>query len=186
MSIAEVDNDYLKGYVGNLIDVVQGKYELLSGFDAIIAQLETSITELNAMVDSVEELSVIMSKANELTALSNKGLDVKDKYYQLCGIVKENKELYTVTGNVELGNVIAQAEVLVNAKATLTTESLDAIENAIQTITVVIDGMNLLGTKVWDFALSQETIDGIRLDCKSYGNWSESGNYFYKNGSGGL
>lgn len=186
LSIAEVDNDYLKSYVGNLIDVVQGKYELLSGFDAIIAQLETSITELNAMVDSVEEQSVIMSKANELTALSNKGLDVKDKYYQLCGIVKENKELYTVTGNVELGNAITQAEVLINAKATLTTESLDDIENAIQTITIVIDGMNLLGTKVWDFALSQETIDGIRLDCKSYGNWSESGNYFYKNGSGGL
>ena len=178
LSIAEVDNDYLKSYVGNLIDVVQGKYELLSGFDAIIAQLETSITELNAMVDSVEELSVIMSKANELTALSNKGLDVKDKYYQLCGIVKENKELYTVTGNVELGNVIAQAEVLVNAKATLTTESLDAIENAIQTITVVIDGMNLLGTKVWDFNISSETVASLEYDCSNYGSWSNYGEYY--------
>ncbi len=178
LSIAEVDNDYLKGYVGNLIDVVQGKYELLSGFDAIIAQLETSITELNAMVDSVEELSVIMSKANELTALSNKGLDVKDKYYQLCGIVKENKELYTVTSNVELGNAITQAEVLVNAKATLTTESLDAIENAIQTITVVIDGMNLLGTKVWDFNISSETVASLEYDSNNYGSWSNYGEYY--------
>lgn len=178
LSIAEVDNDYLKGYVGNLIDVVQGKYELLSGFDAIIAQLETSITELNAMVDSVEEQSVIMSKANELTALSNKGLDVKDKYYQLCGIVKENKELYTVTGNVELGNVIAQAEVLVNAKATLTTESLDDIENAIQTITIVTDGMNLLGTKVWDFNISSETVAGLEYDYSNYRSWDNYGEYY--------
>lgn len=178
LSIAEVGKDYLKSYVGNLIDVVQGKYELLSGFDAIIAQLETSITELNAMVDSIEEQSVIMSKANELTALSNKGLDVKDEYYQLCGIVKVNKELYTVTGNVELGNVIAQAEVLVNAKATLTTESLVDIENAIQAVELVKDGMNLLGTKVWDFNISSETVASLEYDYNNYGNWDNYGEYY--------
>lgn len=186
LSIAEVDSDYFKSYVQNVVEAVQGKCDLLSGFDAMIAQLETSITELNAMVDSVEDQSIIMNKVNELTALSNKALDVKDKYYQLCGIVKENKELYTVTGNVELGNAVTQAEILVNAKATLTTESLDAIENAIQAIELVKDGMNLHETMVWDFAFSQETIDGIKLDCNNYGNWSDYGNYFYKNVSGGL
>lgn len=186
LSIAEVDSDYFKNYVQNIVEAVQGKCGLLGGFDAMIAQLETSISELNAMVDSVEDQSIIMNKVNELTALSNLALEVKDKYYQLCDIVKENKELYTVTGNVELGNAVMQAEALVNAMASLTTESLGDIENAIQTIELTKDGMNLLGTKVWNFALSQETINGIKIDCNNYGNWSDNGNYFYKNGSGGL
>lgn len=182
LSIAEVDSDYFKNYVQNIVEAVQGKCELLSGFDAIIAQLETSITELNAMVDSVEDQSIIMNKVNELTALSNKALEVKDKYYQLCDIIKENKELYTVTGNVELGTVIAETEILINSKTTLTTESLDDIDDAIRAISVTTYElkMNLFTTeKVWDFNVSSETIEGLAYDCYHYGGW-----YIYNDGEG--
>lgn len=180
LSLAGVENDYLKSFVQNVVEAVQGEGELLSGFDAIIAQLETFITELNAMVDSVEDQSVIVNKANELIVLSNKALEIKDKYYQLCKIVKENKELYTVTGNVELGTIIAETEILINSKTTLTIESLVDIENAINAITLVTDGMNLLGTKVWDFNISSATIAGLAYDYSNYGNWDNYGEYYRK------
>lgn len=177
-SVAEVDTVNYKSDIRKFIEQIEGKYVVLNGFDAIIGQLQLSVAELNAMLESAEDQSVIKNKADELTALLNKALEVKDKYCQLCDIVKKYKELYTVTGNVELGNAITQAEVLVNAKATLTTESLGDIENAIQAIELVKAGMNLLGTKVWDFNISPETIAGLAYDSSHFGNWSVNGNYY--------
>ena len=171
---AEINADYLSFLVQNNIEGVQKKYEQLSGFDAIIAQLEAAIAELNALVDATEEQSVVINKVDELNALANSAIEIKDKYDKLSDVVKQHKEIHTVTGNEELGNVIAQAEAVINAKATLTTESSGDMENAMQAILAVADGMNLSDFKVWDFNISQKTVAALQED----GEWTDNGNCF--------
>lgn len=173
LSVTELPAEYLDTYVLNFTNRVQKKCEQLSGFDAIIAQLQAAIAELNAMVDT-EEQSVVMSKAKELIALADRAIETKNKYAQLSDVVIQHKEVYVVTGNVELGNAITQAEAVLNAKATLTIESSVDIDNAIKVILDVADAMNLSDTKVWDFSMSAETIAGLASD----GNWSNYDSYF--------
>lgn len=147
------------------------------GFDAIQSLLTNEIKKGEA-IDSTnnEALSAAYAKVDSLI---QKAIKIKNLCYELAGKLALNKELYAVTGNEALGTALVTAEALINAKATLTIESLEDLDATAEAIASTIGGMDLIGTKVWDFNISQETIDGLNYDNNHNGYWSKSSSYYY-------
>lgn len=151
----------------------------LTGFTAAKGELQTSIDEMNSLLDEGADIDLLIQKADQLDSLCTVATAFKNEYEKLSETVALNKEVAVVLADADLSAAVTAAEAIVAAKTTLTTDALESIVNAGQAISQIVDGMNLVSTKVWDFNISQQTIDGLNYDYNHYGNWGYSGNCFY-------
>lgn len=171
-------DDQFATYVERAITKLQTQCGTLEGFDALATQVQTAISAISTEVNDMEAFEAFKASVAEVEDLLRQAADVKEKYNALSELVKSSKELYAVTANAALGTAIAQAEEVIASKAALTIESAGTIAAANKVLSEVLEGIGLNSTKVWDFVISQETIDALNYDSNYYGKWSNNGTYF--------
>lgn len=179
LMVETLDTEKTKAYLTSQVALLQDTVAALEGYDALVAAVQPGIAELEEMAAGEPEFLAAKEKVNEVKASVEAALRVKNQLEELGAKAASYQELYVVTGNEALGAVLAEVATLTSAKAELTLASEEDIQSLTETLAQTIADMNLMTTRVWDFHISEQTIEWLNYDAMNVGFWDNRGDCFY-------
>lgn len=176
----EMDEEQLQAYVEECVYIYQVKVAQLTGYDALQAELQAFGAAFAEMARQGASSAEVRQQSKQLDVHYAEAQHLVEACEVLAQSVGASEELVLVTGSSLLEAALADAHSLIQAKASLTLQSLSQIASAQQAIEQAIDEMGLMETKVWNFQFGEETVAGLLRDSQTAGYWSDNGGRFYK------